>query len=176
MEEVRFGSGAVYGSLAYDFGNPELYDEELLDLEPEVGSPSDTEEQTKTTPATRPQYAVAPMAVAGFAVAAILLVFFLLGHIQLIGVSDATLALTEQLEELEKEQRRLLIDYESTFNLTEIEAYAIGQLGMQKPSGDQIFFIGATSADRAEILSSGEQSGFLDRFYDMLNLIGECFR
>jgi len=173
MDKVRYGSGAVFGSLAYDFSNPELYYDEP---EQELAAPPEEEEQESSLPAARPRYAVAPMAVMGFAVGAILLIFFLLGHIQLIEASDASLALTAQLEELEREQKRLLIEYESTFNLTEIEAYAIHQLGMQKPSSDQIYFIGGTNVDRAEILSTGEERGFLDRFYDMLDLIGECFR
>lgn len=74
------------------------------------------------------------MAVLGFAIAAVLIVFSLVARVQLSQASAQVSALEDQYAELQEQQTRLRIDYESAFNLTEIEDYAIHELGMQKPA------------------------------------------
>ena len=74
------------------------------------------------------------------------------------------------------EQAKLQIAYESAFNLTEIEEYATAQLGMQKPTADQIYYIDTSSPDKAVIVQQTEEDSFVDRVSDFLMGIGEYFR
>ena len=79
----------------------------------------------------------------------------------------------------EPQQTRLRIDYESAFNLTEIEDYAIHELGMQKPRSDQLYYISSSdAADTAVVLdqTAAEPLSLADRFGDFLTSIVEYFR
>lgn len=67
----------------------------------------------------------------GFAIAAVLIVVSLVARVQLSQASAEVSALENQYTQLQEQQTRLRIDYESAFNLTEIEDYAIHELGMQ---------------------------------------------
>ena len=88
-------------------------------------------------------------------------------------------ALEDQYAELQEQQTRLRIDYESAFNLTEIEDYAIHELGMQKPRSDQLYYISSSdAADTAVVLdqTAAEPLSLADRFGDFLTSIVEYFR
>ena len=177
--EREYGSGAVYGSLAYDFDNPELYREEYSVPAPEQTAPQ-TQERAKT--AARPgaharsRQAVYPLAILGILVSAVLFVIAIMAQIQLFDISSKTVELEGRLKELKTEQTRLQIAYEGAFNLTEIEQYAISNLGMQKPSADQIFYIDTSSPDRAVIINQASNDGFFGRVSDFLSGIGAYFR
>lgn len=177
--EARYGRGAVYGSLAYDYDNPELYPEEYSSA-PERTAPPQTQERAHT--ATRAQVqarsrqAVYPLAMLGILVAAVLFVIAIMAQIQLFDISSKTVGLEAQLKELQTEQTRLQIAYEGAFNLTEIEQYATGRLGMRKPSADQIYYIDTSSPDRAVIIAQTASGGFFGRVSDLLSEIGAYFR
>ena len=100
---------------------------------------------------------VSPFAILGFAIAAVLLVISLMARIQFTQVSAETASLQSQLSQLTEQQSKLTIAYESALNLTDIENYAMNNLGMQKPQADQIRYISSSAQDKAEILS-GTQS------------------
>jgi len=174
-----YGQGAVYGSLAYDFNNPELVPDVSYEPVPEVAAP--TREQEKAAvgrrAAVRSAQSVAPAAILGFLCAAVMLVLYLVVSIQLTTVSDESVRLTNQISELEYEQTKLRIAYESVFNLAEIEEYAIRELGMQKPRNDQIYYVDSSAPDKAVVLS-GAESGSTARWRlrDTLDIIGEYFR
>lgn len=68
-----------------------------------------------------PKQAIAPLAVLGFAIAAVLIVVLLVARVQLSQASAEVSALEDQYTQLQEQQTRLRIDYESAFNLTEIE-------------------------------------------------------
>ena len=179
MGEMKYGRGAVYGSLAYDYDNPELYPEEYSSA-PERTAPPQTQERSRT--ATRAQVqarsrqAVYPLAMLGIAVAAVLFVIAIMAQIQLFDISSKTVGLEAQLKELQTEQTKLQIKYEGAFNLTEIEQYATSRLGMQKPSADQIYYIDTSSPDRAVIIAQTGGSGFFSRVSDLLSEIGAYFK
>ena len=101
------------------------------------------------------------------------MVFSLFARAQL---SQVSLQVVEQqtiLEELAVEKQKLLVQYEFAFNLTEIEDYAITQLGMQQPRNEQIYYISSGVADRAEVLTpEGKEHGLQKVF----SAIGEYFR
>ncbi|HHU23328.1 MAG TPA: hypothetical protein GXZ52_07965 [Clostridiales bacterium] len=171
-----YGQHSVYGSLAYDFNNPIFFPETTLDEPVKAPAPPKTREQTAVRTALRTKQALAPFAIIGTACVAVLLVFSLMFRIQLTQVTDETVQLNQRFEELKAENAKLLIQYESAFNLTEIEEYAINDLGMQKPRSDQIYYVDSSAPDKAVVLQEEtEDGGLLDRLKDFLALIGEYF-
>ena len=64
-------------------------------------------------------------------------------------------------------------------NLTEIEDYAIHELGMQKPRSDQLYYISSSDAtDTAVVLdqNAAEPLSLADRLGDFFSSIVEYFR
>jgi cell division protein FtsL len=166
-----YGRSAVNGSLAYDYDNPELYPEY------EYGRPLDIPQKPKVNEEVVPnagvltRQSVSPLAIAGFAIAAVLLVLSLMARVQFTEVSDQAAKLQSQLTELTTEQSRLTIQYESALNLTEIEDYAVNTLGMTKPHSDQIRYINGTPQDNAEILDG--QSAASDTESNVVDSLSE---
>jgi hypothetical protein len=64
-----------------------------------------------------------------------------------------------ELQALKREEGVLSRQIEAGVSLSEVEAFAVGELGMVKPSKDQIIYIGAPTRDRAEVV---RHSGFMD--------------
>ena len=105
-----------------------------------------------------------------------LLVLSLMARAQLSTASETVSALESQVAALQEEQDKLLIGYESAFNLTEIEDYAINELGMQKPRSDQLYYVNSTAQDKAVILAEdAEHVGLADRFGDFISSLVEYF-
>ena len=77
---------------------------------------------------------------------------------------------------MEEHQAKLRIQYESAFNMSDIENYAIQSLGMQKPKADQIFYIDTSAPDKAVVIASAENTAFVDRVSDFLSGFGAFFR
>ena len=179
-----YGQGAVYGSLAYDFNHPELYQEDYSTAEPAVQPKAQprTQTQTQTRVRTRARHAVhtrqsiAPMSIVGMLAAAFLVVIAILAQAQIVGISAKSVELQNQLSELEEKQSKLRIAYESAFNMAEIEEYAIHVLGMQRPRADQIFYIDTSSPDKAVVVAAGNNDGFVDRVSDYLSGVASYFR
>ena len=180
----RYGEGAVYGSLAYDFGNPALYPEEYSHP---AGRPEDpagrpdtrTGEQvkvrTRARTAPRAKQGIAPVSILGAAAAAFLLVTAISAQATLFAISGQSVELEQTLSELETQQTRLRIDYESVFNLAEVEDYAVHTLGMQRPTADQVYYIDTAAPDKAVVIDAGNGDGFVDRASDFISDIGSYF-
>ena len=152
------------GNAAYDLRSNAA--EEYL-----YSAPVDLPHAPRTTEAVvpesvpTPKQAIAPLAVLGFAIDA--------------QASAEVSTLEDQYAELQEQQTRLRIDYESAFNLTEIEDYAIHELGMQKPRSDQLYYISnSDAADTAVVLdqSAAEPLSLADRLGDFFSSILEYFR
>ena len=171
----RFENTTIYGSLAYDLTTTETFYPDNTYAEPEVVSAPEVKEEVQALPRVRQSFA--PTALVGFACAAVMVVFLLMAQIQLVEVSDQTAQLKSELSMLQLDQARLLIGYESAFNLTEIEEYAIDVMGMQKPRSDQVFFIDGAAPDKANIiLNEKAENGLLDRFSDMIASLGDILK
>ena len=171
-----YGSG-VYGSLAYDYGQTLPRRDRPVDRQVIIPAAPRIREREQAARQVRTRQSLSPTAVIGAVCAAALLVFTLMARIQLTEVTDTAAHLEQQLIELEVAQNRLLIDYERAFNLTEIEEYAIGGLGMQRPRDEQIHYLSSSVPDKAVILSGeGEGRSFGDRLFDALSSIAEYFR
>ncbi len=175
-----YGQGAVYGSLAYDFNHPELYQENYEETartpaaRPQTGTQTHVRTRAKTVTAAR--QGIAPFSVVGVLIAAFLFVTAILAQAQLIGISSESVALQRQLSELKEEQTKLRIQYESAFNMEDIEEYAIRSLGMQRPQADQILYIDTSAPDKAVVIATNESDGFVDRAADFLSGLAEYFR
>lgn len=175
---AKYGQGAVYGTLAYDFNNPELYPEEYSRPQTPAARPrtqTQTRVRTRAKTAARTKQGIAPTAILGALVAAFLLVTGVLAQVQLFSVSDGAVELEQQLAELEQQQAKLKIAYESAFNLAEIEDYAMSSLGMQKPKADQVYYIDTSSPDKAVVVAQSEGESLVDRAADFLSGLGAYF-
>ena len=185
-QNIGYGQNAVSGSLAYDSDDPELYREIEYGLPlPFDAPPAEAEqalpqEQEDALPQTRSharaRQSIAPAAVLGVLIAAAMFVVAIMAQIQLIGLSSERTALEAELSELQTKNAQLQIAYESAFNLTEIEEYAVTGLGMQKPGADQITYIDTSSPDRAVVIRDSSGDGFVDRLSDFLAELGSYFR
>ena len=169
-----YGTSYIGGTAAPEIGRYPGREEERKVVIP---APPVVEEQTSTRTRVKNSQAVSPVAVIGLLCSAVLLVFMLMAKIQFTAVSDNAVALEQQLSDLNVEQTRLLIDYESVFNMTEIEEYATSILGMQRPRDEQIYYLNSSVPDKAVIIDgTDEEKGPLDRLLEMLASIGEYFR
>jgi len=165
------------GSAAYDLERQGWYE-----FQPQQED-SRPEPVRKAKPAAKrqPAYSVSLSAFAGIAAAVVLVVFVLLAYINYTDVSAATVQLEERLAELVEEERHLTVRYEETFDITEIEAYATGVLGMSKPADDQIVNLGLTAEDKAVVLSEdvsavSEASASIGGFVDFFTSLAAYFK
>lgn len=166
------------GNAAYDLRSTTA-EEYLYSAPVEMPHAPRTTEAVVPESVPTPKQAIAPMAVLGFAIAAVLLVISLVARVQLSQASAEVSALEDQYTQLQEDQTRLRIDYESAFNLTEIEDYAIHELGMQKPRSDQLYYISSSDAtDTAVVLdqNAAEPLSLADRLGDFFSSIVEYFR
>lgn len=152
------------GSLAYDL--------DRLEPDPEeYGAPMDRDseqEEPQVRREPRSRQGVSLLAVAGGLLAAVILVLGILGESRIFDISAESSALEQRLRELELEQTRLRIAYESAFNLTELEDYAVNELGMRKIAPEQIVYIDNAAPDRAEVIAAEEKDSLTDRVGDFL--------
>ena len=166
------------GNAAYDLRS-NAAEEYLYSAPVELPHAPRTTEAVVPESVPTPKQAIAPLAVLGFAIAAVLIIVSLVARVQLSQASAEVSALEDQYAELQEQQTRLRIDYESAFNLTEIEDYAIHELGMQKPRSDQLYYLSSSDAtDTAVVLdlSAAEPLSLADRLGDFFSSILEYFR
>jgi len=180
-KNAKYGDNAVYGSLAYDYGRAGAYRERIerpVDRQVIIPAPSKIREREASAARVKSRQSVSPLAIIGYACAAILVVFSLMAKIQLTEVTDSSAKLETQLSDLKTAQNRLLINYEKAFNMTEIEEYATTQLGMQRPRDEQVFYFESAVPDKAVILSGKDEgeAGLGERVFDALTSIAEYFR
>lgn len=172
----KYGQGAVYGSLAYDFNHPELYQEEYSTAPTPTARP---ETQTQTRVRTRARavvhtrQSIAPTSILGVLVAAFLFVTAIMAQAQLVGLSSESVKLQNELTQLEEQQTKLRISYESAFNMSDIEDYAVRSLGMQRPRADQIYYIDTSAPDKAVVIGDADNGGLVDRVSDFISGFGE---
>lgn len=162
-------------SLAYELTQPveEEYfysvDPEDLPEAPELEAPV-----AKALPV--PRQSVSPGAILGAAAAVVMVVFLVMAQVRMSIANKDVLALENQIKTLQAQQDDLEISYETAFNLTELEDYAVNELGMQKPRSDQIYYVNGAGEDRTVILDdAARQSSWADRVGDFLCRIAEYF-
>lgn len=167
-EYSTYKSRYVTGSVAYDYSSIDAFPEYAPRRQVEIPEARKLRDEVVTDTRTVPQQTVSPTAILGFALAAVLLVFSLFARAQLNQTSLQVVKLQNQLELLETEHQKLLIEYEFAFNLAEIEDYAIRELGMQQPYSDQMFYINSGTADKAEIIQPTRSQSGLEKVFSFI--------
>ena len=162
FNRYNFVTGAVDGTLAYDFsGSVYIPEEEVYEAprrkKPETESRAWINEdlREKAKHAVRNKQGVSPLALIGAAAVVVLLVMTLLAQIRLMNISQTAVDLENQITALEAERDKLTVEYEAVFNLKDVEEYAVGVLGMQEPRDDQIYYLSSVaSADKAVVVTN----------------------
>lgn len=173
-------TGAVDGTMAYDFANPDLYTQgEVYGESRRVSLPRIrewTKENTKTSAAVRTRTGIYPMTFIGTVLVVVLLALVLLAQIQMMTISSATVELENQIALLETQRDKLAEEYETVFNLKDVEEYALGVLGMQEPVDSQIQYLtGVSAADRAVIIRQENADMFSRGLQDILSSVKAYF-
>ena len=155
-----YASGSVYGNVAYDLDR----------LPREEEKPQErVKVKVRTYRETHSAQGVSMFAVVGFALFAVMMVFVLLAKVQLTQITNETVKMESQIRQLKDDEARLKIDYESKFNLTEIENYAVKTLGMVRTSGESVTMLESANVDRAEVLAENDMVGsFFTEFKDFV--------
>jgi len=159
------------GSAAYDLSRREWYEDQREHEEKQQQTP-----RPKTAARPREAYGFSLLSAAGAVVAAVLLVFTLLGYVNYTELTNETVRLEQRIEELREEERRLTVKYEETFDITSVEAYAANVLSMSKPDQSQIIELGLSAKDKAVVISdtgktrseAGSSVGGLIQFFGTL--------
>jgi len=167
----------VNDSLAYD-----------LSRQSQTAERYSTAPQVKPRPQSRPRpqqaaraafrvMAVAPAAVVLFAVAVVLWIFTLQARTEITQVQRDVYRLESELRAVDQVQDELEIQYESAFNFTQLEDYAVRTLGMQRPRDEQIYLLSHSAEDHAVAVAERARSnGLVDRLDDVLSDFLAYFR
>lgn len=113
----------------------------------------------KSGSVSRARTALAPFTVVGMLAVACLLVLVVFGYVQLFEATSEVSKLENQLSALQSQQTQLQSRYEARIDLDAIET-AAGDLGLTKPSQEQIVYLDLSGADRAEIYQEEKTSVF----------------
>ena len=121
------------------------------------------QEETRTLQKTKTQVhvqlrerqEVSYVAIAGFALVIGLAVMVLLSYIQLTVLSGETVALKNELSQLQTQNVSLTTQYERMFDLTTVKA-AAEEAGMTKPSNSQICYVDLSGGDTAVVYQQEE--------------------
>ena len=105
----------------------------------------------------RAKMAIAPFTVFGAAIAACMMILVIFGYVQLFEASSRVSRLESQLKSLQADQLLLQSKYEGKIDLAAIEQRA-SELGLRKPSQEQIVYVNLTGTDQAEIYKTEKSS------------------
>lgn len=105
----------------------------------------------------RAKMAVAPFTLFGAAAAACMMILVIFGYVQLFEATSRVSVLERRLQTLQDEQLLLQSRYDAKIDLADIEQKA-GELGLQKPSQEQIVYVSLTGEDRAELHQTEKSS------------------
>jgi len=114
-------------------------------------------------------------AVFGFILISVMLMFVVLAQISYNDTTRENARLNAQLAALTEQHRRLEINFESVFDMSEVERYARDVLGMTRPLQSQAQIVVSAPADRAEVLAPPD-SGGIRGFGEFLSSLLGYFR
>jgi cell division protein FtsL len=95
---------------------------------------------------------ITPREVVLFCAAIAVSMFVVYSQMELSQLSRANQRAATELQALIREERILLQRVEAGVSLRDVEEFAIGELGMAKPTREQFVYVGTLSKDRAEIV------------------------
>lgn len=166
-EERYFGGKYVFGSAAPQLDIPKAKEQER---------PQERVRLRAAAKAVNSQ-GISVFAIAGWISAAVLAVAIIMSYIELNTVASQKYELKTELETLQTEETRLMITYESTFQLDEIEEYATNMLGMVRADSDQIKYLDNQAEDQAVVVDgSGAGTGVSAALKSFFTAAAEYFR
>ena len=113
---------------------------------------------------------VAPTAVVLFLAALAIWTFSLQVRTQITQAQQEVYRLESELRAVEQVQDELEIEYESAFNFTKLEDYAVTTLGMQRPRDEQVYFLSQETEDHAvAVAHNANANTLMDRFSDFVS-------
>ena len=112
--------------------------------------------------------AVAPFAILGGAIAAVMLLMVVFSYVRLYETQSTVTRLEKTQAALLEQNMRLKQQYETGIDLAAVEARA-AELGLRKPSASQIVYVEVPKADVAEVYAAPEERNFFERIYDALS-------
>ena len=167
-------------SMAYDLSRPSQDTMRYSTAAPQLQPKPRPQTRPQAQPAPRPAFrvmSVAPAAVVLFLAALVLWIFSLQVRTQITQAQREVYRLESELRAVEQVQDELEIEYESAFNFTKLEDYAVSTLGMQRPRDEQIYFLSHESEDHAvAVLERSRSNGLVDRLDDFLSGLLAYFR
>lgn len=186
--KTQYATNAVYGSAAYDLDRVPGYaapegeaqtlpaPEELARERLEKRARERALERARAREAAKEQtFGVPLLAIAGGLAVAALMVLMLLGYVQLAAISGQTSSMRSSISKLEEQNEIIRMQYEATFNMDDIELYAVNILGMVKPETNGQSGYTVIIGDRAQILAEDETAGVLVRIKDFFRSLTEYF-
>ena len=167
-------------SMAYDLSRPSQDTMRYSTAAPELQPKPKQKTRPQAQPALRPRFrvmAVAPTAIVLFLMALVVWTLSLQVRTQITQAQQEVYRLESELRAVEQVQDELEIEYESAFNFTKLEDYAVTTLGMQRPRDEQIYFLSHESEDHAvAVLERSRSNGLVDRLDDFLSELLAYFR
>ncbi|MCC8358118.1 MAG: cell division protein FtsL [Oscillospiraceae bacterium] len=189
FKSYNFVTGAVDGTLAYDFGNPDTYagqeqyeypgetlqspeEQEWVKERPGQRTKTKTKTKTRAKEQAQTRNHISVISVVAYACVVVLCVMLMLAQVEMMDLSSTAADLEDQISELETEKDKLTAEYETTFNLKDVEEYAESVLGMQEPQEDQIYYLSGVSAgDKAVVITHEETNLFSLGLEDLMNSV-----
>jgi hypothetical protein len=122
-------------------------------IRPSPATRTQTRPVTRTAARTAQKYSVSLLAIIGFVVVGVMMVFVLLAHVKYNEVTNETVQLQTKLNSLTEQEKKLKIAYEDAFDVNNVEQYATNVLGMSKPDESQVGTVKSTACDKAVVVS-----------------------
>ena len=169
MATVKY---ATFGNVAYDLNrSTEAYVDvpvERPEYKPEV------DKKTRTKTRAHAVSAVSVVSAVAIILAIVLIVLNLLSYAMLAEISKVTTRAESKYLTLQQEKAKLLVKYEQTFNMNEVEDYAINVMGMTRPTASQKVQVETTRSDKA-VVYTYEKEDAGNFVTDMANFISSLF-
>ena len=177
MAKIRY---ITMGSAAYDPNSVEAY----YTYSPEIELPREAEQErpqrrAKQKPKHKAKAKLSQVVMTMAVFTAVgLLILNLLSYAMLLEISEATSDAQTRYAELCEENTKLLVKYDQTFNMNEIEAYAINVLGMTRPASGQQVKVQAVTNDKIVVHSekNTESAGFVTEMASFITGLLSYFR
>jgi cell division protein FtsL len=105
-----------------------------------------------------------------FVTAIAILMGFVYSRMELSRINSEYHIAVLELQRLKQEEGVLIRRAEASLSLSEVEAYAIGELGMVQPSREQFVYVGSPAYDHAEIIRHESIFGRARRLFSTVGI------
>ncbi len=123
--------------------------------------------QAPSAPAKKVRFklSVSPFAVFGTMAVVVMLFLVIFSYVSMFEVRNDIGELEREKASLSQQQEKLRSQYESSIDLTQIEARAL-ELGLCQPMAEQVRYVHIGEGDKTEVYSSDEDRNMIGQVYD----------